>query len=172
MDLPVRPDKSLAGQNLHTEASTSAIDSGSNHQSRSLRLNDNVAIYATKFLDDNVPFRKKIKWLSRLANVKHDGTLHCDIPTDMKPHTFDFVFYSEAPEKEDTDTTDIPNIPPLQIVMLIVGTRGDVQPFVAIGKHLQVIFFFTSYQTLYQLFRSIHTVCRFGIFILDCLLEF
>jgi sterol 3beta-glucosyltransferase len=29
-------------------------------------------------------------------------------------------------------------IPPLQIAMLIVGTRGDVQPFVAIGKHLQV----------------------------------
>ncbi|KAK4407316.1 Sterol 3-beta-glucosyltransferase UGT80A2 [Sesamum angolense] len=28
-------------------------------------------------------------------------------------------------------------VPPLQIVMLIVGTRGDVQPFVAIGKRLQ-----------------------------------
>ncbi|KAJ7514186.1 hypothetical protein O6H91_23G032100 [Diphasiastrum complanatum] len=28
-------------------------------------------------------------------------------------------------------------ISPLQIVMLIVGTRGDVQPFIAIGKHLQ-----------------------------------
>jgi hypothetical protein len=26
----------------------------------------------------------------------------------------------------------------MQIVILIVGTRGDVQPFVAIGKRLQV----------------------------------
>ncbi|KAK9043652.1 hypothetical protein V6N11_071987 [Hibiscus sabdariffa] len=132
------PAWTLAGQNLHTEASTSAIDSVSNQQSRSLRLSDNsVAKSATKFLDDNVPFRKKIKRLSRLANVKHDGTVQCDIPTDIEPHTFDSGFYSEAPEKENTDTTDIPNIPPLQIVMLIVGTRGDVQPFVAIGKRLQ-----------------------------------
>ncbi|KAK8660291.1 hypothetical protein V6N13_051219 [Hibiscus sabdariffa] len=131
-------DRTLAGQSMHAEASTSAIDSGSSQLSRSRRLRDSkLAKYATKFLDDNVPFRKKIKWLSQLANVKHDGTVQCDIPTDMKPHTLDYVVYSEAPEKEDMDTTDIPNIPPLQIVMLIVGTRGDVQPFVAIGKRLQ-----------------------------------
>ncbi|KAL4301898.1 hypothetical protein GQ457_10G015110 [Hibiscus cannabinus] len=137
-EVSVLTDRTLAGQNLHTEASTSAIDSVSNQQSRSLRLSDNsVAKSATKFLDDNVPFRKKIKRLSRLANVKHDGTVQCDIPTDMEPHTFDSGFYSEVPEKENTYTTDIPNIPPLQIVMLIVGTRGDVQPFVAIGKRLQ-----------------------------------
>ncbi|GMI94214.1 UDP-glucosyl transferase 80A2, sterol glucosyltransferase [Hibiscus trionum] len=131
-------DRTLAGQNMHAEASTSAIDSGSNQLSRSRRLRDTkLAKYATKFLDDNVPFRKKIKWLSQLANVKHDGTVQCDIPTNMKPHALDYVVYSEAPEKEDMDTTDIPNVPPLQIVMLIVGTRGDVQPFVAIGKRLQ-----------------------------------
>lgn len=29
-------------------------------------------------------------------------------------------------------------IPPLNICMLIVGTRGDVQPFIAIGKKLKV----------------------------------
>ncbi|KAK8568887.1 hypothetical protein V6N12_007423 [Hibiscus sabdariffa] len=132
-----------SGDDSHSTGSSGEEDnhleaSGPNQQSRSLRLSDNsVAKYATKFLDDNVPFRKKIKRLSRLANVKHDGTVQCDIPTDMEPHTFDSGFYSEAPEKEDTDTTDIPNIPPLQIVMLIVGTRGDVQPFVAIGKRLQ-----------------------------------
>lgn len=34
--------------------------------------------------------------------------------------------------------TDACFLPPLQIVMLIVGTRGDVQPFIAIGKRLQV----------------------------------
>ncbi|XP_038992589.1 sterol 3-beta-glucosyltransferase UGT80A2-like isoform X2 [Hibiscus syriacus] len=132
-------DRTFTGQNMHAKASTTAIDSGSNQLSRSRRLRDSkLAKYATKFLDDNVPFRKKIKWLSQLANVKHDGTVQCiDIPTDIKPHTLDYVVDSEASEKEDTDTIDIPNIPPLQIVMLIVGTRGDVQPFVAIGKHLQ-----------------------------------
>lgn len=87
----------------------------------------------------------QIKWLPRLAIVKHDGTVQCDFPTDMKPHALDYVVCSA---KDDIDPTDIPNIPPLQIVMLIVGTRGDVQPFVAIGKRLQVTFLFSSGQTL------------------------
>ncbi|XP_074321105.1 sterol 3-beta-glucosyltransferase UGT80A2-like isoform X2 [Silene latifolia] len=38
---------------------------------------------------------------------------------------------------EHDDSTDFQDLPPMQIVMLIVGTRGDVQPFVAIGKRLQ-----------------------------------
>ncbi|XVF30378.1 hypothetical protein REPUB_Repub16aG0052300 [Reevesia pubescens] len=140
--LPGLTDRSLDGQNLPVEASTSAIDSGSNQLSKSRRLRHNgkLAIYAAKFLDDKVPFRKKIKWLNRLANVTHYGTVQFDMPIDMKPHALDYgtdVVY-KAQEKEHIDTADIPDIPPpLQIVMLIVGTRGDVQPFVAIGKRLQ-----------------------------------
>lgn len=42
--------------------------------------------------------------------------------------------------KNDEFMSDHRTIPPLKIVMLIVGTRGDVQPFIAIGKRLQVIF--------------------------------
>ncbi|KAB2019007.1 hypothetical protein ES319_D08G269900v1 [Gossypium barbadense] len=133
--LPCFTERTLAGQNMHAEASTSAIDSGSNQLSKSRRLTHSKLVkYASKFLDDTVPFRKKIKWLPRLAIVKHDGTVQCDFPTDMKPHALDYVVCSA---KDDIDPTDIPNIPPLQIVMLIVGTRGDVQPFVAIGKRLQ-----------------------------------
>ncbi|KAL4326321.1 hypothetical protein GQ457_11G005700 [Hibiscus cannabinus] len=134
---------SLAGQNVHGEACTSAINSGSNQLSTSLRLkhNSKLATYAAKFLDEKAPLRKKIKWLNRLANVKHDGTVQFDIPIDMKPHALGFgtdIICNEAPEKEHIDSVDIPEIPPpLQIVMLIVGTRGDVQPFVAIGKRLQ-----------------------------------
>ena len=41
--------------------------------------------------------------------------------------------------KNDEFMSDQKTIPPLKIVMLIVGTRGDVQPFIAIGKRLQVI---------------------------------
>src|SRR5262247_3268254 len=32
---------------------------------------------------------------------------------------------------------DIPRIPPLAIVIMIVGTRGDVQPFIPIGRRLK-----------------------------------
>ncbi|CAD6264284.1 unnamed protein product [Miscanthus lutarioriparius] len=45
--------------------------------------------------------------------------------------------YTEAAVEEALDGTEIPYRPPMQIVILIVGTRGDVQPFVAIGKRLQ-----------------------------------
>lgn len=89
----------------------------------------------------------QIKWLNRFANVKLDGTVQFDIPIDIKPHALDYGtgdIYNEDSEKEHLDSADIPHIPPLQIVMLIVGTRGDVQPFVAIGKRLQVLLVFSS----------------------------
>ncbi|CAN0897854.1 Sterol 3-beta-glucosyltransferase UGT80A2 [Linum grandiflorum] len=38
---------------------------------------------------------------------------------------------------EPLDAVEFQNVPPLQIVMLIAGTRGDVQPFVAIGIRLK-----------------------------------
>lgn len=83
----------------------------------------------------------QLKWLNRLANVRKDGTVQFEIPDEIKPPNLDFgtdTVTSGATEDEDFDASAIPDFPPLQIVMLIVGTRGDVQPFVAIGKRLQV----------------------------------
>ncbi|KAF3675883.1 Sterol 3-beta-glucosyltransferase UGT80A2, partial [Capsicum annuum] len=65
------------------------------------------------------------------------------VPGDIKPEKLDFgtgVVYNGALGEAANDVdnvADIPELPPLQIVMLIVGTRGDVQPFVAIGKKFQ-----------------------------------
>ena len=72
--------------------------------------------------------------------MKDDGTVEFEIPVDVaaplgigpKEVSHDII------EEEPLEATDLQDIPPLQIVMLIVGTRGDVQPFVAIGKRLQV----------------------------------
>lgn len=83
----------------------------------------------------------QLKLLNRIATVKDDGTVEFEVPGDVEPlslgvgprHT-----HTEAVEDEPLDAADIQYIPPLQIVMLIVGTRGDVQPFIAIGKRLQV----------------------------------
>ena len=60
--LPGFADRSLAGQNMRAEASTSAIDLGSNQLPKSLRLRQKskLAVYAAKFLDEKVPFRKKV----------------------------------------------------------------------------------------------------------------
>lgn len=61
MTLPCFTEWTLSGQNMHAEASTSAIDSGSNQLSKSRRLTHSKLVkYASKFLDDTVPFRKKV----------------------------------------------------------------------------------------------------------------
>lgn len=90
----------------------------------------------------------QLKWLERYATIQDDGTVQFEVPGDIKPQSLDFgtgVRYNGYTDKEDAEIEDAPALPPLQIVMLIVGTRGDVQPFVAIGKRLQVklkFFFF------------------------------
>ncbi|GAB2277209.1 hypothetical protein Dimus_011916 [Dionaea muscipula] len=81
-----------------------------------------------------------LKWLNRMTTVKLDGTVQFDVPGDIKPHVLDFGSghtYGDLSGMEQIDSAEMPDLPPLQIVMLIVGTRGDVQPFVAIGKRLQ-----------------------------------
>ena len=46
---------------------------------------------------------------------------------------------SDLTEDEETEDVDR-RVPALSICILIVGTRGDVQPFIAIGKRLLVGF--------------------------------
>ena len=72
--------------------------------------------------------------------MKDNGTVEFEVPGDVEPQSFEVrsgTVYNEA-DDEPLDSTDLQYIPPLQIVILIVGTRGDVQPFIAIGKRLQV----------------------------------
>ncbi|KAH6757506.1 UDP-Glycosyltransferase superfamily protein [Perilla frutescens var. hirtella] len=95
---------------------------------------------AKQFFDKNVPLKKKLKLLNRMATIQNDGTVKLDVPGDINGQSLDFgtgeVYHGDE-DKETGDTEDSTLLPPLQIVMLIVGTRGDVQPFVAIGKRLQ-----------------------------------
>ncbi|PIM98351.1 UDP-glucuronosyl and UDP-glucosyl transferase [Handroanthus impetiginosus] len=81
---------------------------------------------------------KKLKWVKQLATIQNDGTVKFEVPADIRQSGFDNgageVF---GGDKETADSDGAPLLAPLQIVMLIVGTRGDVQPFVAIGKRLQ-----------------------------------
>ncbi|GMP67930.1 hypothetical protein CsSME_00027734 [Camellia sinensis var. sinensis] len=87
----------------------------------------------------NWPLNMQLKWVNRLAMVQNDGTVQFEVPGDIKPQSLDFgtgVVYNGTTADEPVDAIVIPDLPPLQIVMLIVGTRGDVQPFVAIGKRI------------------------------------
>lgn len=84
----------------------------------------------------------QIKWLKQFANVQDDGTVQLKVQADdVMPQSLDFgtgFVNREATNEASVDASENQDIPPLQIVVLIVGTRGDVQPFVAIGKRLQV----------------------------------
>ncbi|XP_050205937.1 sterol 3-beta-glucosyltransferase UGT80A2 isoform X2 [Mercurialis annua] len=99
-----------------------------------------LAEEAAQIFDDNIPVQRKLKLLNRIATVKDDGTVEFEVPGDAAPQvvsTRSEDVYNAFVEDEPVDAADLQYIPPLQIVVLIVGTRGDVQPFVAIGKRLQ-----------------------------------
>ncbi|KAJ4733161.1 Sterol 3-beta-glucosyltransferase [Rhynchospora pubera] len=82
--------------------------------------------------------RCKLKMLHRIATVKDDGTVVANIPSNLEPSSLN-IPEDLRPEvaDDDVDSGDVQYRPPMNIVILIVGTRGDVQPFVAIGKRLQ-----------------------------------
>ncbi|KAI3946559.1 hypothetical protein MKW92_042917, partial [Papaver armeniacum] len=73
--------------------------------------------------------------LERMGTVKRDGTVEFEVPIDVRHGGFDFETTdagSEAVDEEPLDSTYLQYIQQLQLVMLIVGTQGDVQPFIAI----------------------------------------
>ncbi|XP_030540725.1 sterol 3-beta-glucosyltransferase UGT80A2-like [Rhodamnia argentea] len=134
-------DTSSPIDNMPGDASTSGkSESDSSQLSRigQWRQNNKLRLLTAKFFDEKVPLKKKLKWLKRATTVENDGTVQFEVPGDIAPQNLNFgtgVVYNGATEEPVPE--DVPDLPPLQIVMLIVGTRGDVQPFVAIGKRLQ-----------------------------------
>ncbi|KAE7997956.1 hypothetical protein FH972_002542 [Carpinus fangiana] len=99
-----------------------------------------LAEEAAQIFDDTISVQQKLKLLNRIATVKDDGTVEFEVPVDVEAQALgagSVGAYCNAVDDEPLDATDLLYIPPLQIVILIVGTRGDVQPFIAIGKRLQ-----------------------------------
>jgi len=105
----------------------------------------------------------QLRWLKKAFMVKDDGTVDIDVPGNIKPLSLENGTGVIDPSDESCNETiieDIEPIRPQQIAMLIVGTRGDVQPFVAIGKRLQVSFilaFFSS--SFYTLIVYLKNMC-------------
>lgn len=122
------------------------VGSNSNHlklqrsKSERNRHNNRLAKETAQIFDDKVSAQQKLKLLNRIATLKDDGTVEFEVPGDVEPPAPEIRSKdvdNEFADVEPLDPGELQYIPPLQIVMLIVGTRGDVQPFVAIGKRLQ-----------------------------------
>ena len=72
----------------------------------------------------------QLKLFSRMATLKDDGTVAVDISTNLEAASLDLPseeHHDVAFGGEPLDSSDLQQSPPMQIVMLIVGTRGDVQ---------------------------------------------
>lgn len=120
-------------------------------------------------------FQEKI--IEDLTKIQNDGTVEVDV-TQTAPVAsglLEFDGFDSAPEvAEGIDSQISKSIPRLMIAMLVVGTRGDVQPFIALAKKLQaskhkrnllkvhVVIFVTIYFLEYR--------CSFRTFLCVCLL--
>ncbi|GAV66125.1 UDPGT domain-containing protein/Glyco_transf_28 domain-containing protein [Cephalotus follicularis] len=90
---------------------------------------------------DRLTDREKKKLIVNLVKIQNDGTVEVDL--DKSSPAASELFELHSVEGEQFSVNDsffseaTKSIPRLKIAMLVVGTRGDVQPFVAIAKRLQ-----------------------------------
>ncbi|CAK8575045.1 unnamed protein product [Lathyrus sativus] len=121
------------GDKLESSPSNFKLERSKTERQRHLRPEE-----AAQIFDDKCPVQEKLRLLNRIATVKDDGTVEFEVPIDVETEVLGARSNHVNNVIDDSlGTTDLDYIPPLNVVMLIVGTRGDVQPFVAIGKRLQ-----------------------------------
>lgn len=89
---------------------------------------------------DRLSEREKKKLIVELVKIQNDGTVKVDL-TNNAPVASELLEFQSVEGKRsyvDYIVNDSSKpIPRLKIAILVVGTRGDVQPFLAISKRLQ-----------------------------------
>jgi sterol 3beta-glucosyltransferase len=75
-----------------------------------------------------------------LVKIQNDGTVEVDITkgAPVASELLELHTAERAPINVDLTSESNKSIPRLKIAILVVGTRGDVQPFLSIAKRLQV----------------------------------
>ncbi|XP_057987140.1 sterol 3-beta-glucosyltransferase UGT80B1 isoform X2 [Hevea brasiliensis] len=91
---------------------------------------------------DKLSEREKKKLIIELVKIQNDGTVEVDLAKTapvaselLELHSVEggASFYVDDSTRESSNKL----IPRLKIAILVVGTRGDVQPFLAMAKRLQ-----------------------------------
>ncbi|XP_020238188.1 sterol 3-beta-glucosyltransferase UGT80B1 isoform X1 [Cajanus cajan] len=77
--------------------------------------------------------------LINLAKIQNDGTIEVNLEKDapLASELLEFQSFEESTVSGTLMSESKKSAPWLQIAILVVGTRGDVQPFLAIAKKLQ-----------------------------------
>lgn len=81
------------------------------------------------------------KLIVDLVKIQNDGTVEVDITksASVASELLELHTVERTPINIDRITSESnKSIPKLNIALLVVGTRGDVQAFLAIAKRLQV----------------------------------
>lgn len=87
---------------------------------------------------DRLSEREKQKLIVELVKIQSDGTVEVDLSKSPPSELFEYQSIEGFQPDMDYIVTDSNRaIPKLNIAVLVVGTRGDVQPFLAISKRLQ-----------------------------------
>ncbi|XP_040995853.1 sterol 3-beta-glucosyltransferase UGT80B1 [Juglans microcarpa x Juglans regia] len=118
---------------------------------RSLLIDDHAVTFSRSMTEkkevprhdlklDRLSEREKIKLIANLVKIQKDGTVEVDITKSapvaselLELHTAEMTPVGVA----DINSESNKSIPRLKIAILVVGTRGDVQPFLAVAKRLQ-----------------------------------
>nr|GMD54242.1 sterol 3-beta-glucosyltransferase ugt80b1 [Ipomoea batatas] len=89
---------------------------------------------------DRLSEREKQKLIVELVKIQRDGTVEVDL-TESSPVASELLelhtLESQLPSIDKIVTGSKKFVPKLKIAVLVVGTRGDVQPFLAMAKRLQ-----------------------------------
>ncbi|KAF7812806.1 sterol 3-beta-glucosyltransferase UGT80B1-like [Senna tora] len=88
---------------------------------------------------DRLSEREKQKLIANLVKIQNDGTVEVDLgkSTPVASELLELQSFGELTTSGSFVSESKKIVPRLQIVILVVGTRGDVQPFLAIAKRLQ-----------------------------------
>ncbi|KAH0906045.1 hypothetical protein HID58_037872 [Brassica napus] len=115
------------------------IDDNEIKYSRSLTEKASPVNHNSKL--DRLSEREKQKLIVELVRIQNDGTVEVDI--NRGTPVSELLEFQPIKGGQSTITYEkslaesFRSIPRLKIVILVVGTRGDVQPFLAIAKRLQ-----------------------------------
>ncbi|KAK7270424.1 hypothetical protein RIF29_23546 [Crotalaria pallida] len=87
---------------------------------------------------DRLSEREKQELIANLVKIQNDGTVEVDLEKSVSvSELLELQSFEESTMSGSLSSESKSSVPRLQIVMLVVGTRGDVQPFLAIAQRLQ-----------------------------------